>query len=100
MMENTPTRAEDVAGGFVTADTAQRLYGVVLTDGVVDKAATAKPVPMIAACRVVGRVQPAITFEVWMPVSGWNGKFQAVGGRMPSRATGMARRSVDCGACR
>jgi feruloyl esterase len=42
--------------------------------------ATAKPVPMIAACRVAGRVQPAITFEVWMPVSGWNGKFQAVGG--------------------
>jgi feruloyl esterase len=35
---------------------------------------------MPAACRVVGRVQPAITFEVWMPVSGWNGKFQAVGG--------------------
>ena len=26
--------AEDVAGGFVTADTAQRLYGVVLVDGV------------------------------------------------------------------
>jgi N-methylhydantoinase B len=33
---------EDVAGGFVTADTAQRLYGVVLADGVVDKAATAR----------------------------------------------------------
>jgi feruloyl esterase len=35
---------------------------------------------MPAACRVVGRVQPAITFEVWMPAAGWNGKFQAVGG--------------------
>jgi len=34
--------AEDVAGGFVTAETAQRLYGVVLVDGAVDKAATAK----------------------------------------------------------
>ena len=41
---------------------------------------TAKPIPMPTACRVVGRVQPAINFEVWMPVSGWNGKFQAVGG--------------------
>ena len=41
---------------------------------------TAKPIPMPAACRVVGRVQPAINFEVWMPASGWNGKFQAVGG--------------------
>jgi feruloyl esterase len=35
---------------------------------------------MPAACRVVGRVQPAISFEVWLPASGWNGKFQAVGG--------------------
>ncbi len=35
---------------------------------------------MPAACRVVGRVNPAVNFEVWMPVSGWNGKFQAVGG--------------------
>ena len=43
-------------------------------------AATAKPIPMPAACRVVGRVSPAITFEVWMPAAGWNGKFQAVGG--------------------
>jgi feruloyl esterase len=43
--------------------------------------ATAKPIPRVpAACRVVGRIAPAITFEVWMPVAGWNGKFQAVGG--------------------
>ena len=41
---------------------------------------TAKPLRMPAACRVVGRVTPAVNFEVWMPVSGWNGKFQAVGG--------------------
>jgi Tannase and feruloyl esterase len=41
---------------------------------------TAKPVRMPAACRVVGRVQPAVNFEVWMPAAGWNGKFQAVGG--------------------
>jgi N-methylhydantoinase B len=34
--------AEDVAGGFVTADTARRLYGVALVDGAVDKATTAK----------------------------------------------------------
>ena len=42
--------------------------------------ATATPIPMTAACRVVGRVRPAVNFEVWMPVSGWNGKFQGVGG--------------------
>jgi feruloyl esterase len=41
---------------------------------------TAKPIRMPAACRVAGRVQPAVNFEVWMPAAGWNGKFQAVGG--------------------
>lgn len=36
-----------------------------------------------AFCRVAARVRPAqdseIHFEVWMPVSGWNGKFQGTG---------------------
>ncbi len=32
------------------------------------------------SCRVVGRIHPQITFEVWMPTTTWNGKFQAVGG--------------------
>jgi feruloyl esterase len=32
-----------------------------------------------AFCRVQITVQPAIRIEVWMPVSGWNGKFEAVG---------------------
>lgn len=39
-----------------------------------------RAIPVPAACRVVGRVTPAVSFEVWMPVSNWNGKFQAVGG--------------------
>lgn len=34
-------------------------------------------------CRVVGAIKPAsdsnIQFEVWMPVSNWNGKFQGIG---------------------
>jgi N-methylhydantoinase B len=34
--------AEDVAGGFVTAEAAQQLYGVALVDGMIDKSATAK----------------------------------------------------------
>lgn len=41
---------------------------------------TPKPIPVPSACRVVGRVTPAVNFEVWMPSSNWNGKFQAVGG--------------------
>ena len=39
-----------------------------------------RPIPVPAACRVVGRIQPAITFEVWLPLDAWNGKFQGVGG--------------------
>jgi len=34
----------------------------------------------VDACRVAGVVKPAVNFEVWMPASGWNGKFQGVGG--------------------
>ncbi|HEX8029806.1 MAG TPA: tannase/feruloyl esterase family alpha/beta hydrolase, partial [Vicinamibacterales bacterium] len=45
--------------------------------------AAAKPqtfqVP-VAVCRVTGVVKPAVNFEVWLPTSGWNGKFQGVGG--------------------
>src|SRR5437899_6429460 len=36
-----------------------------------------------ATCRVAGAIKPSadsdIQFEVWMPVTGWNGKFQGVG---------------------
>lgn len=32
-----------------------------------------------AFCRVVAVTQPAVNFEVWLPASGWNGKFQGVG---------------------
>lgn len=43
--------------------------------------AAVKDVP--AFCRVAGTITPStdsnIKFEVWMPASGWNGKFQGVG---------------------
>lgn len=32
-----------------------------------------------AFCRVVGVIAPAINFEVWLPLSGWNNRFQGVG---------------------
>lgn len=42
------------------------------------------PDPIIADlpafCRVQGVVEPSITFEVWLPAVGWNGRFQGVGG--------------------
>ncbi len=30
-------------------------------------------------CRVAGVVEPAIRFEVWMPLENWNGRFRGVG---------------------
>ena len=32
-----------------------------------------------AFCRVVGVTKPAVTFEVWLPLTAWNGKFNGVG---------------------
>src|SRR5690242_11060879 len=36
-----------------------------------------------AFCRVTGSIHPSsdsdIQFEVWMPASGWNGKYQGIG---------------------
>jgi len=40
-----------------------------------------QPLTVPALCRVAGTVEPAINFEVWLPEgTGWNGRFQAVGG--------------------
>ena len=43
-----------------------------------------KPIPDLPSfCRVAGVIKPSsdsnIQFEVWMPASGWNGKFQGIG---------------------
>src|SRR5512134_1031389 len=57
------TVAERVPAGGFTAPGAQQ------------------PLQVPAMCRVAGTVAPAINFEVWLPEgSGWNGRFQAVGG--------------------
>lgn len=59
------TRAESVPGGTFTPPAG-------------------KAIPNLPAfCRVAGTIKPSsdsdIRFEVWMPASGWNGKFQGVG---------------------
>src|SRR5213596_4164568 len=32
-----------------------------------------------AFCRVAAVTKPAVNFEVWLPLGGWNGKFHGVG---------------------
>src|SRR5262245_8915091 len=38
------------------------------------------PLPVPSFCRVQLTVAPQIRSEVWMPATGWNGKFEGVGG--------------------
>ena len=38
---------------------------------------TTLPLPSI--CRVRGTTEPAVNFEVWLPIEGWNGKFHVSG---------------------
>src|SRR4051812_20926419 len=50
-----------------------------------------------AFCRVAAVTKPAVNFEVWLPASGWNGKFQTVGnganaGSISSSAMAVALR--------
>jgi Tannase and feruloyl esterase len=58
--DTTITSAEEVTGGTLTP------RGSKLTD-------------LPAFCRVVAVTQPAVKFEVWLPLDTWNGKFQGVG---------------------
>jgi len=60
--ETTITSAELVAGPTFSPTAGSRALG-----------------NLPAFCRVRATSQPAVRFEVWLPVSGWNQKFQGVG---------------------
>ena len=71
----------------------ESLAGLSLPDTVITSAAVvpagafdppgATPPIEVAACRITGSIHPTsdsdIRFELWMPVSGWNGKFLSAG---------------------
>ena len=104
--ESTITQAEVVgAGAFIPpvppGGSAPSLASVSQTYG-----------GLPGFCRVVATLRPTndsdITVELWMPLSGWNGKYQAVGnggfrgeishGRMAAAlASGYATSSTDTG---
>jgi feruloyl esterase len=84
------------------------LAATKITGAKVEAAAKDSP----AVCRVVGVMTPAadseIHFEVWMPVTGWNGKFLGVGnggyagsisrgGLVEAARNGFASASTDTG---
>lgn len=73
-----------------TADACSRLAAMVLPDTTVTMAEAVsgptfappggRPLSNLPAfCRVAATSTPAIRFEVWLPLNGWNQKFQGVG---------------------
>ena len=91
----TVTRAETVEAGAFKPPTAG---GTQPTGGV----AAVEFASLRAFCRLTATMKPSadsdIKIEVWMPASGWNGKFQAVGNggwagliAYPALATALAR---------
>jgi feruloyl esterase len=113
-----PTRPLAAAGSCASLSAAALANGTVtLAQGVEagpftppGDGATARTVP--AFCRVAATLTPSadsnIKIEVWMPTSGWNGKFQAVGNgafsgsiaypaMMNAVARGYATSSTDTG---
>jgi len=73
------------------AGSCERLVGLHLAETVISSSVEvpagtfAPPAPesaiakLPAFCRVVGVSKPTIRFEVWLPLTTWNGKFQGVG---------------------
>ena len=59
-------------------DTAVSIADVVEAGGFTAPGAS-KPFELPAFCRVAAVTQPAVSFEVWLPLDDWNGKFQGVG---------------------
>ncbi len=51
----------------------------VVPAGIFQLPGTTTDVDVPQFCRVVGTASPAVNFEVWLPMTEWNGKFQGVG---------------------
>ena len=78
------------AGAAALATSCERLIDLELPDTTITHAGPAPAggftppggtaaVDAPAFCRVAGVIAPAVNFEVWLPESGWNGKFQGIG---------------------
>jgi len=83
----------------------ESLTGLVLDDTTITAASI---VPAGTYCKVEGVVEPSNHFEVWLPTSGWNGKYLGVGngalggyinyfGMQPALARGYATGGTDNG---
>src|SRR4051812_29057693 len=64
--------------GIKLEDTTISLAEVV-SDGRFTPAGQTPIMGLPPFCRVVAVTKPSVNFEVWLPQTGWNGKFQGVG---------------------
>ena len=73
----------------VVAAPCESLTGLALPETAITSAAPAaagtlapsggEPFDIPAVCRVTGVTEPAVNFEVWLPLEDWNGKFHVSG---------------------
>jgi feruloyl esterase len=70
-------------GAAMAATPCEKLSELKLDGATITSAAPGTAANVPAHCRVAGVLTPSadshIEFEVWMPASGWNGKFQGLG---------------------
>ena len=74
---NACERVASLALADTTITAAETIAGPSFTPPGARGNATLKDLP--AFCRVAATSKPEVRFEVWLPVAGWNGKFQGVG---------------------
>lgn len=90
MLVATPAAAPAVAPATITAAQCAALINATLPETTIESATSvAGPAftppgggalsNLPAFCRVVAVTRPAVRFEVWLPLTTWNGKFQGVG---------------------
>src|SRR5436189_4625939 len=77
-------RTATAAPGSCTSATFAGLPDTTITSAAVASADPLSGAALPAYCRVVGVIKPTadsnIGFETWLPLSGWNGKYNTVGG--------------------
>ncbi|PCJ28001.1 MAG: tannase/feruloyl esterase family alpha/beta hydrolase [SAR86 cluster bacterium] len=65
-------------GSLVIPDTKISLTEIVYRDSFIPPGSD-ESIATPPFCRIVGMTTPAVNFEVWLPLSSWNGNYQSVG---------------------
>ena len=72
-----PAACADLTG--ITLDDTRITAAELIPSGSFSPSAGGPVFEVKPFCRVTAQTNPAVNFEVWLPVGNWNGKFQGVG---------------------